>query len=93
MTSVMAAPNSTQVHAVVESIETANEADDKTELGLTITQVKELFGPCFLHSNDKVRAFTYQTLKNLQPGETIIAELEYIGDARTGTFQLIRMID
>ena len=93
MAGVMAAPNSTRVQAVIETVNSSTDQDGKVELSLIIGKVEALYGPCFIHVGEKISVFTYESVNNLKPGQSIIAEIEYIGGATRGVYQITKIIE
>lgn len=93
MAGVMAAPNSTRVQAVIEIMNSSTDQDGKVELSLIIGKVEALYGPCFIHVGEQINVFTYESVNDLEPGQGIIAEIEYIGGATRGVYQITKIIE
>jgi hypothetical protein len=85
---VPAAPNRSEITAVVVQLEQSPAFADKWLLQLEIRSSRSLEGPNFARVGAVADAFTVEPVAGLIPGTQLKAQAEYLGDARGGTFQL-----
>jgi hypothetical protein len=85
---IMAAPNRAQIEAAVLDVRAAPDIPGKHLLELEIRTSRSIAGPNFARPGSRAKAFTFEAVSGLQSQVIVRAEAEYIGDARTGSFQL-----
>jgi hypothetical protein len=92
---VPAAPNRSEITALVLQLEQSPAFADKWLLQLEIRTSRALEGPNFARAGAVADGFTVEPLGDLAPGRQIRAQAQYLGDPRGGTFQLrgIELLD
>ena len=87
---VMAAPNRCKIEARILSVTPSERFPNKRELQFELIEALPLEGPDFASHRvgKKVEGFTFDTSFELSQDELVLAEAEYLGDARQGLFQL-----
>jgi len=93
--SVPAAPNQTEIRAIVRNVQQSPDFADRWHLEIEILEATPIHGPQFARVGETAKAFTFGSVSPVQTGDEIIALAEYIGDARGGQFQLsqIRIVN
>lgn len=93
--SVPAAPNQSEIRALVREVEQSPQFADKWMLRIEILETTPIRGPQFARVGATVTAFAFGPTAPAQVGDEIVALAEYIGDPRGGQFRLeeIRVVD
>ena len=87
----MAAPNRSSIKAKIVRLAPVGETSGKSELELEVFEIMPLNGPTFAKLGQVVKCFTFEVLDGLSVGDQIVAEVEYIGDARGGLHQITKV--
>ncbi|HKS27466.1 MAG TPA: hypothetical protein VJS44_06580 [Pyrinomonadaceae bacterium] len=85
---MLAAPNRARIKARVLGVEQSATFPDKWQLRLEVLESSDVSGPNFARVGQQVEGFTFGPSWDAPPQAVIEAEVEYIGDARGGQFQL-----
>lgn len=90
---VMAAPNRCEMKLRVVSVTCPARFPDKQELVFELLAAQSVEGPDFVTQRigQSVKGFTFDTSVTLADGVLIIAEAEYLGGPRQGSFQLFKL--
>lgn len=88
---MLAAPNHSRIKARVIGVEQSATFPDKWQLRLEVLESNDVSGPNFARVGQQVEGFTFGASLDLPPEAVIEADVEYIGDARGGQFQLSNM--
>ncbi len=93
---VMAAPNKVRVRARVLELQQDSQFRDKWRLEMEILGSESIKGPNFARVGERVKGFAFEDTPNFSPqdmiiGSIVIAEAEYVGDAKHGAFRLSRI--
>lgn len=85
---IMAAPNQCEIEARVLGLEQSPQFSDKWLFEVEILASQKLHGPNFAQVGNRYKAFTFESIAQIEVGSKIKSKAEYIGDAHTGQFQL-----
>ncbi len=93
---VMAAPNKVKLKAKVISLKQDPHFSDKWHIDVEILSSESIEGPNFARQGERAKAFAFDVTpgflpQNAEPGNTIVIEAEYVGDAARGSFRIGRM--
>lgn len=88
---MLAAPNRARIKARVLGVEQSANFPDKWQLRLEVLESSSVSGPNFARVGQQVEGFTFGPTWDVPPQAVIEADVEYIGDARAGQFQLSNM--
>lgn len=92
MNDISAAPNRSKITARVKSVERAPSSPGKWYLIVDILDVTPIEGGQFARVGSEARVFTFGDQAPVGPGEVLSGEVEYLGGALAGEFQLHRLI-
>lgn len=85
---VMAAPNRMRITAEVISVSPAPNSPRKWLLRLAVRSVEQVYGGAFVRPGDEADGFTLGDTPAVRVGTVLVAEAEYLGDARHGVLRL-----
>ena len=85
---VMAAPNRARITAECLSVSQAPDSSRKWLLRLAVRSVEQLYGGTFVRPGDEVNGFAIGDPPDVDVGTVLVAEAEYVGDARHGVLRL-----
>lgn len=88
---MLAAPNRSRIKARVLGVEQSQTFPDKWHLRLEILESSDVSGPNFARAGQQVEGFTFGDSWDVPPQAVIEADVEYIGDGRSGQFKLGNM--
>ncbi|WP_350335233.1 hypothetical protein [Coralliovum pocilloporae] len=88
---VIAAPNLSNIEAVLTSLSPVEDIPGKTDLEFKTVIVKPLSGPTFAEPGETLPGFTFQDVTGLSTGDRVSMETEYIGGPKGGLYQVIRI--
>jgi|GEM_PF-6727957 len=90
MSGVMAAPNESTVKGVVTDIEWSGSPEDKLTVVIRVAEYSPISGPCFLEKDQLITGFFYTISLDFEVGDTISANVEYIGGPHKGIYKLLQ---
>ncbi len=85
---VPAMPNRSVISARVTEVSQSQQLEGKWRLTLEVLESKPLAGPNFTREGQTFKAFTVACQANLEPGEVIKAQAEFVGDEAGGALRL-----
>jgi hypothetical protein len=85
---VTAAPNRCELTGKILSLERSVQFPNKWKIGLEILSYRALYGGVFARVGQHVKAFSFELPDTLGVGDIIAGEGEFLGDPRSGQFQL-----
>ncbi len=92
MSGVSAAPNRSTITGRIERVEPSATSAGKWYLVVAILEAAAIEGGLFARPGDVVRVFAFGDVPPLDAGQSIRAEVEYVGGPTGGEFRLIQLL-
>jgi hypothetical protein len=88
---VSAAPNRSEITALVKRVERSPSSLGKWYLIIDILGARAIEGGLFARVGTEARVFTFGDRPTVEPGDVFTGEVEYLGGPRGGELQLHRL--